>query len=126
MFRGPICLFYIILVEAANICMEKVPDKEISTGPGSTSWVNLRIDYTAQVSILPQLSGNVLYYSSVFIGVCVFACVCMFVCVCGFTQVFVCMFMCHICVMVAASFRCKYIVLYIHVFFSFMYVCMYM
>jgi hypothetical protein len=38
--------------------MEKVPDKEISTGPGSTSWVNLRIDYRAQVSILTQLSGN--------------------------------------------------------------------
>ena len=50
----------------------------------------------------------------------------MFVCVCGFTQVFVCMFMCHICVMVAASFRYKYIVLFIHVFFSFMCVCMYM
>ena len=81
MFRGPICLFYIILVEAANICIGKVPDKEISTGQGSTGWVNLRIDYTAQVPILPQLSGNVLYYSSVFIGVCVFACVCVCLCV---------------------------------------------
>lgn len=69
-FLGSLCRTCNLLGGPASICIERLPEVEMSTGQSSTACLSLRELYTALFPLIPHSTGNVLHKSQVFISAC--------------------------------------------------------